>query len=77
MVVFYLFMVLITSALAVLSMDLIPTRTAGVTGERACLAGKKFSIALMILLPMDWRLRTRIERQFNVAFTRRGSLGNS
>lgn len=30
----------------------------------------------MILLAMDWRLRTRPGRQFSVAFTRRGSLVN-
>ena len=69
-----LFIILIISDLAVLSIDLTATRIVGVIGPRTCFAGMKFMTALIILLPTDCLDRIRTEREFNVAFTRRGSL---
>lgn len=69
-----LFIILIISDLAVLSIDLTATRIVGVIGPRTCFAGMKFMTALIILLPTDCLDRIRTEREFSVAFTRRGSL---
>ena len=70
----YLRYIFMSSALVVLSMDLIWTLALGVMGELACLSGLKFKIADTILLEMDWRVRRSMPRQFRVASTNTASL---
>lgn len=70
----YLRSIFISSALVVRSIDLIWTLVFGVMGELACLNGLKFIIAEIILLAMDWRVRSRVPRQFRVALMITASL---
>jgi hypothetical protein len=70
----YLRYIFMSSALVVRSMDLIWTLAFGVMGEFTCLSGLKFKIADMILLEMDWRVRSSMPRQFRVASTNTASL---
>lgn len=64
----------IRSIRVVFSIDLIRTLVFGVMGELASLSGLKPRTVFIIRLDVLGRLRTRMDRQFNVASTRRASL---
>lgn len=64
----------IRSIRVVFSIDLMRTLVFGVMGELASLRGLKPRTVFIIRLDVLGRLRTRMDRQFNVASTRRASL---
>lgn len=64
----------IRSIRVVFSIDLIRTLVFGVMGELASLRGLKPRTVFIIRLDVLGRLRTRMDKQFNVASTRRASL---
>lgn len=63
-----------SNALVVRSMDLICTLALGLMGELACFIGLKLRIAERILFVIDWRVRSRVPKQFKVAVTSTASL---